>query len=136
MVGGVALIAKIKEYIMRRTVSWIHFGDLHITGAEEQNYCDFLALIEEANCYMGASIDFALLPGDNADDGEEDEYRLVSAGVTRCRFPVHAITGDHDVAAGSLALFRKHLSNDLYRSFGIDGYRFIFLNSVGQWRPP
>jgi Icc protein len=121
---------------MSRTVSWIHFGDLHLTGAEEQNYRDFLTLIDEANRHMGASIDFALLPGDNADDGEEDEYRLVSAAVARCRVPVHAITGDHDMATGSLALFRQHLSNYLYRSFGIGGYRFIFLNSVAQWRPP
>ena len=87
--------------MMRRTVSWIHFGDLHITGAEEQNYRDFLTLIEEANRHMGASIDFALLPGDNADDGEEDEYRLVSAAVAGCRFPVHAITGNHEWQPGA-----------------------------------
>jgi len=121
---------------MNRIISWIHFGDLHIAGPDEQNYTDFLALIDEANRNMGGSIDFALLPGDNADDGEEDEYRLVSAAVARRRFPVHAITGDHDMAAGSLTFFRKHLSNDLYRSFGIGGYRFAFLNSVAQWRPP
>lgn len=28
------------------TVSWIHFGDLHITTRHEQNYRDFVSLIE------------------------------------------------------------------------------------------
>jgi hypothetical protein len=27
-------------------VSWVHFGDLHITGENERNYQDFLGLIE------------------------------------------------------------------------------------------
>ena len=49
----------------------------------------------------------ALLPGDNADDGEEDEYQLVKEAIARCRFPVQAITGDHDVATGDLVLFRR-----------------------------
>ena len=66
-------------------------------------------MIEEANRSMLAGIAFALLPGDSADDGEEDEYELVHAAVSRCRFPVHAITGDHDIAAGSLEPFRAIL---------------------------
>jgi Icc protein len=117
-------------------VSWIHFGDLHIAGRNEQNYMDFLTLIDEANRYMSGRVDFALLPGDNADDGEEDEYRLVRDAVARCRFPVHAITGDHDVAAGGLELFRRYLSTEQYRSFALGPYRFVLLNSVAKWRPP
>jgi Icc protein len=117
-------------------ISWIHFGDLHISGREEQNYADFLTLIDEANRHMNGSADFALLPGDNADDGEEDEYRLVRDAVAQCRFPVHAITGDHDMAAGSLDLFRRYLSAEPYKSFMLGAYRFVFLNSVAKWRPP
>jgi hypothetical protein len=121
---------------MSQIISWIHFGDLHISSPDEQNYRDFLSLIEEANRHMGAGIDFALLPGDNADDGEEDEYRLVKDAISRCRFPVHAITGDHDVAAGSLDLFRQYLSSVPYRSFTLGEYRFLLLNSVATWQPP
>jgi Icc protein len=121
---------------MSQIISWIHFGDLHIAGEDEQNYRDFLALIDEANRYMSAGIDFSLLPGDNADDGEEDEYRLVREAVCQCRFPVHAITGDHDVAAGTLDLFRKYLADGLYKSFNLGGLRFLFLNSVAHWQPP
>jgi 3',5'-cyclic-AMP phosphodiesterase len=121
---------------MSQIISWIHFGDLHISSPDEQNYRDFLSLIEEANRHIGAGIDFALLPGDNADDGEEDEYRLVKDAISRCRFPVHAITGDHDVAAGSLDLFRQYLSSVPYRSFTLGEYRFLLLNSVATWQPP
>ena len=38
---------------MHQTVSWIHFGDLHISNEEDQNHGDFLELIEEANRFMG-----------------------------------------------------------------------------------
>jgi 3',5'-cyclic-AMP phosphodiesterase len=121
---------------MSQIISWIHFGDLHISSPDEQNYRDFLSLIEEANRHMGAGLHFALLPGDNADDGEEDEYRLVKDAISRCRFPVHAITGDHDVVAGSLDLFRQYLSSVPYRSFTLGEYRFLLLNSVATWQPP
>src|SRR5580692_11578547 len=102
---------------MSKLVSWIHFGDLHISGRNEQNYPDFLTLIDEANHDMAADIDFALLPGDNADNGADDEYRLVQEATSRCRFPVHAIPGDHDMAGGSLQLFQKYLSTVPNKSF-------------------
>ena len=121
---------------MSQIISWIHFGDLHISGPDEQNYRDFISLIDEANRNMGAGIHFALLPGDNADNAEEDEYQLVKDAISRCQFPVHAIAGDHDVAAGSLDLFRKYLSPAPYRSFTLGEYRFLLLNSVEAWRPP
>jgi 3',5'-cyclic-AMP phosphodiesterase len=54
-------------------LSWLHFGDLHITQADQQNYRDFLALIEDANNHLGDGVNFAVLPGDNADDGIEDQ---------------------------------------------------------------
>lgn len=121
---------------MRQIVSWVHFGDLHIAGGDEQNYRDLLELIDEVNGNAVEGMDFAILPGDNADDGEEEEYRLVKAAIARCRIPVHTITGDHDVAAGRLDLYRKYLGESLYKSFERGGYRFLFLNSVAQWRPP
>ena len=54
-------------------LSWVHFGDLHITEADEQNYRDFLALIEDANNHLADGVSFAVLPGDNADDGTEGQ---------------------------------------------------------------
>lgn len=117
-------------------ISWIHFGDLHISERDEQNYRDFVHLIDEANRYMAAGIAFALLPGDNADDGDVDQYELVRSAVLRSRFAVHAIAGDHDVAGGGLHLFRRYLCNLPHRSFTLGAYHFVFLNSVANWQPP
>jgi Icc protein len=129
-------LQSIEGLIVSQLISWIHFGDLHIAGREEQNYRDFLTLIDEANRHMGTGIDFALLPGDNADDGEEDEYQLLKEAIGRCRFPIQAIAGDHDVGTGDLLLFRRYLSDRPHRSFAIGSHRFVFLNSVAHWRPP
>jgi Icc protein len=121
---------------VHQTVSWIHFGDLHISNAGDQNHSDFLELIEEANRFVSHGIAFALLPGDNADDGEPDQYELVGKAVSLCRFPVYAIPGDHDTASENLDLFRKCFPDALPRSVEIAGVHFVFLNSVSNWRPP
>jgi hypothetical protein len=68
-------------------VSWVHFGDLHITGENERNYQDFLALIEQVNTNLAGQIDFALLPGDNADDGSEEQFGLVKHCDRRATHP-------------------------------------------------
>jgi 3',5'-cyclic-AMP phosphodiesterase len=61
---------------MHQTISWIHFGDLHISNEGDPNHRDFLQLIEEANRFMRHGTAFGLLPGDNADDGEADQYDM------------------------------------------------------------
>ncbi len=121
---------------MNGMVSWLHFGDLHIDCRNEQNYADFLTLIEEANRHLTSSIDFAFLPGDNADNGAAEEYELIREALDRFALPVHAITGDHDRADDTLRLFQQFLSPALHRSFSRDGYHFVFLNSLAVWNPP
>ena len=121
---------------MIEIVSWVHFGDLHIADWQDQNYTDFVNLIAEANRYLTAGVDFALLPGDNADDGEDDQYALVERAIDRCRLRVYAITGDHDCAAGSLDLFQRFLSPLPHHSFSKGDYHFALLNSVANWEPP
>jgi hypothetical protein len=53
-------------------LSWVHLGDLHLTAECEQNYHDF-AIIAEANAHLADKdrVNFAVLPGDNADNGCE-----------------------------------------------------------------
>ena len=121
---------------MKDIVSWVHFGDLHIADWQDQNYTDFVNLIIEANRHLTFGIDFALLPGDNADNGEEDEYEVVRRALDRCRLRVYAITGDHDCASGSLDLFQQYLSPLPYHSVSKGNYHFAFLNSVATWEPP
>lgn len=121
---------------MKDIISWVHFGDLHIADWQDQNYTDFLNLIGEVNRYLTTGVDFALLPGDNADDGEEDQFELVQRAITRCRLPVYSIAGDHDCASGDLDCFARYLSPLPYQSFARGGYHFALLNSVACWRAP
>jgi hypothetical protein len=72
-------------------VSWVHFGDLHMTTRHEQNYRDFVSLIEEVNRVLGDSLNFAYLPGDNADHGRIDEYELVRDGLDQLKLRWFAI---------------------------------------------
>lgn len=101
---------------MNETISWIHLGDLHISNEGEQNHKDLLQLIAEASRYMGSEIAFGLLPGDNADDAEADQYDVVEKALSLCEFPVEAIQGDHDKAGGSRVLFRNCFPAPLPRS--------------------
>jgi Icc protein len=121
---------------MNNIISWVHFGDLHIAGWQDQNYTEFLYLVGEANNYLASSVEFALLPGDNADDAEEDQYQLVRRAVAQCHLSVHAIPGDHDCASGDLNRFEQYLSALPYRSFTKGSHHFALLNSVAQWHPP
>jgi len=111
-------------------VSWVHFGDLHITTAREENYQDFLELIEHANGYLHDGVDFAVLPGDNTDDGIEAQYQLLQVALAQLQIPVHAIPGDHDAKSGGLDNFRRYLESEPYRSFRLGNYDFVFLNAV------
>ncbi|KWV57626.1 hypothetical protein AS156_38600 [Bradyrhizobium macuxiense] len=110
-------------------VSWVHFGDLHITGADEQNYQDFLTLIAHANANLAGGVDFAVLPGDNAEDGTEEQFLLVKQAIDRLTIPLEIIPGDHDSKTGSLDLYRRWLEPELWRSRSIGSYRCLFLNA-------
>jgi 3',5'-cyclic-AMP phosphodiesterase len=110
-------------------VSWVHFGDLHITHADEQNYRDFLTLIAHANTNLGGKVDFAVLPGDNAEDGTEEQFLLVKQAIESLTIPLEIIPGDHDAKTGSLDLYRRWLEPDLWRSRSISSYRCVFLNA-------
>src|SRR5882672_1506650 len=112
-------------------VSWVHFGDLHITGENESNYHDFLALIQHVNANLAGQIDFAILPGDNADDGTEDQFRLVEHAVDGLRIPLHILPGDHDRKPGNLDAFYNVLGAErLPKAITVSGYRSLFLDIV------
>ena len=116
-------------------ISWVHFGDLHIQNAEDENYLDFLDLIADVNQYLSGDLDFAFLPGDNADDGIESQYQLVRRALDRLTLPVHIITGDHDRKAGTLDLFQRYLEPDLHRAITLRSFRLLFLNALDGETP-
>jgi 3',5'-cyclic-AMP phosphodiesterase len=83
-------------------LSWVHFGDLHITQASEQNHWDFFALINKANQQLAGRISFAVLPGDNADGGSEAQFWLMREAIEKLSIPLHILPGDHDFHTRSL----------------------------------
>lgn len=113
-----------------RVISWVHIGDLHITTETEQSYPDFQTLVKQANEFLRDSVNFAFLPGDNANEGSEPEYQSIKKVTDQLLIPLFVVPGDHDVQSGSLDLFLKYLSPAPYRSFTLDRYRMIFLNAL------
>jgi Icc protein len=116
-------------------VSWVHFGDLHMTTRDAQNYYDFLSLIEEVNRGMAESMAFAYLPGDNADHGTAQEYESVRSALSVLRIPYFAIVGDHDARGRSFDNFRHFLMPDMYYYFSVGQVRFFALNAFAQEDP-
>jgi Icc protein len=109
--------------------SWVHFGDLHITARREQNCRDFLSLVEEVNQVMADSLNFAYLPGDNADHGKAEEYGLVREGLNRLQLPWFAIVGDHDVHSKRHYNFLHFMMPEPFYRFEVGSYRFFALDA-------
>ncbi len=112
-------------------VSWLHVGDLHITGATAQNAADFQAVIDSANNHLAGRVDFAVLPGDNADQGTESQFRLVRQGIDALAMPVYILPGDHDFHARTLDAFHRVLGAEkLPLSARIGNTLCLFLDVV------
>jgi 3',5'-cyclic-AMP phosphodiesterase len=110
-------------------VSWVHFGDLNMTTPYEENYHDFLALIEEVNSVMANSLSFVFFPGDNADHGRAQEYEAVRFGLDQLSLPYVSIVGDHDVRTGSFDNYLHYMMPVTDFSFVLDSYIFVALNA-------
>ena len=93
----------------RPPLAWLHFGDLHITTADAPNHRDFAVLVDEANRGLAGQLDFALLPGDSAENGTGSQFRLVRAIADGLRLPLRILPGDHDFEPGSLDAFHATL---------------------------
>jgi len=108
-------------------VSWVHFGDLHITTGDQQNYADFKSIIANTNLYLKNGVNFAVLPGDNANDDAESEYQLIKAATDNLQVPLYAVPGDHDHKV-DIGLYQKYMESKLYYSFNAAGYHFAFID--------
>ncbi len=71
-----------------KILSWLHIGDLHVTDSAGENLADLRLIVALANELADEALDFALLPGDNADDGEPDQFALVREAVAPLRLPL------------------------------------------------
>lgn len=115
-----------------RPLVYAHLGDLHITDAKARNYLDFLAMLVQLEVECGDRLDFLYLPGDVADNGRPEQYRLVAAALRLASAPVYAISGDHDMEGGSLAAFYAGLgAAPLPLAVEVRGVRCLFLDVCG-----
>lgn len=111
-------------------LAFAHIGDLHLTEGHLENARDFLAIVAQLAAVEG--LDFAYLPGDNADNGRVEQYALVRDGLAGLSLPVHVITGDHDMEGGSLDAFYAGLdARRLPYAIDVSGIRCLFLDMCG-----
>ena len=112
-------------------LSWLHIGDLHITRAGEENHRDLLRIVNLMQRLAPYDLDFAVLPGDNADDGTPEQFQIVRYAVTRLSLPLHILPGDHDFKPRTLDAFHKVLgAEQLPKSVLVRGHRCLFLDVV------
>jgi 3',5'-cyclic-AMP phosphodiesterase len=112
---------------------FLQIGDLHITDAGLQNHLDLRRVVDEVNGNTAGNIDFVYLPGDIADDGTAQQFRIVRNELSRLVAPWHAIPGDHDFKPRSLDNFYQDLQvRELPCAVEISGCRCIFLDVVSR----
>ena len=112
---------------------FVQIGDLHLTDRNLQNHRDFIRIVDELNRNMGGFVDFVFLPGDNADDGTDEQFALVRGGLNDLRLPWHAIPGDHDFKPRSLDSFYRGLRvRQLPYAEDVRGCTCLFLDVVSQ----
>lgn len=112
-------------------VSWLHIGDLHITRAGEENHRDLLRIVDLVRALAPQTLDFAVLPGDNADDGTTDQFALVREAVAGLGMKLHILPGDHDFKPRTLDAFYDVLGADrLPNAVTVQGHRCLFLDVV------
>jgi Icc protein len=112
-------------------LTWLHIGDLHLTNADEQNHRDLARIIGVIDTLSSGDIDFVLLPGDNADDGERAQFQLLRDAIAPLRLPIHLLPGDHDYKPKSLDAFYEVLgARRLPYAATVEGHRCLFLDVV------
>ena len=64
-------------------LSWVHFGDLHASPDDGYGSLNHLrAMIGQVNRHLSDRVDFAFLPGDNANNGTPEQFKRI-LGMTR-----------------------------------------------------
>jgi hypothetical protein len=112
-------------------LSWLHIGDLHITRAGEENHRDLLRMVDLMRGLAPHSLDFAVLPGDNADDGTPEQFALVRDAVAPLALPLHILPGDHDFKPRTLDAFYEVLGAErLPKAVTARAHRCLFLDVV------
>lgn len=67
---------------------------------------DLLRIVNLMQGLAPHDLDFAVLPGDNANDGTPEQFQIVRYAVTRLPLPLHILPGDHDFKPRTLSATR------------------------------
>lgn len=114
-----------------RVLAWLHVGDLHLTTAEAENHRDLRRIVALANALPAGYLDFAVLPGDNADDGTPEQYALLRGVIAGLRLPLYVLPGDHDFKPRSLdAFYAVPRVDPLPKAVTVKRHRCLFLDVV------
>ena len=115
-----------------RMLAFAHIGDLHLTDAKQRNFLDFLSIVAQIEIECAKTLDFVVLPGDNADNGLPAQYALAATALKMLSTPVHVLPGDHDMEGGGLDAFYSVLgSASLPKALTVRGTRCLFLDISG-----
>ena len=118
---------------MPAPLTWLHIGDLHLKGRTDPHGRNLQQIVAHAAALPAGSLDFVLLPGDNADNGTPAQYRLVRDGLAPLELPVHILPGDHDIEPGNLDAFHAVLgARKLPYAGTVRGHRCLFLDVVSS----
>jgi len=128
-------ILRCQERALTIMLSWVHFGDLHVTSDDGYESAAHLErLVSLVNEKVAHAVDFAYLPGDNANNGTPEQYARIRAALSDLHLPTNAIPGDHDFEPGSLSAFqafhRELKTSALPRMIQVHGHRCLFLDVV------
>jgi 3',5'-cyclic AMP phosphodiesterase CpdA len=113
-------------------LTWLQFGDLHASEADGWESLDiFSRLIDGANRNLVGAVNFAVLPGDNANHATREQFRRIADAAARLRLPLYVLPGDHDFEQGSLADFYEILgTKTLPHAISTRDSRSLFLDLV------
>ncbi|QYE35543.1 metallophosphoesterase [Polymorphobacter sp. PAMC 29334] len=117
---------------MSGSISWLHIGDLHMDEADDMVSRDRLArIVDEANTHLRGAIDFAFLPGDNANHATPAQYRAIVETLAGLDFPWRVIPGDHDFEGGDLATYEAAFAKGHRPEVEVvAGHRCIYLDVI------
>lgn len=109
----------------------MHIGDVHLTAPELPNHLALRDIILQANVHLARHIDFAVLPGDNTDDGTPEQYELLRSELDQLEVPIHIIPGDHDFKSRTLNASHEVLGAErLPKAITVGDYCCLFLDYV------
>ncbi|KXU85792.1 metallophosphoesterase [Caballeronia megalochromosomata] len=116
-------------------LSWVHFGDLHASPDDGYGSLNHLrAMIGQVNRHLSDRVEFAFLPGDNANNGTPEQFKRILGMTRELKLPLYAIPGDHDFEPGHLEAFNAFANAPLPMSRIVKGHRCIFLDVVSAGR--